>query len=166
MTSTEDYVTKSQIRTLFSTFTRQLKSGKLKAPVAPPDNTQNNDTENNVDDDTFVPSVDNDEVVQEEFMDIAEDVIARIATWEIGSWIVIRYKRQWIPGRIIPDERKEQLEEGLFIVECMERKKSGINSFRWPRSRDLAVLNARDLLLQIDQVTPVKEVELSTEEII
>ena len=90
---------------------------------------------------------------------IIEEVIAKTATWDVGSWVVVRYKRRWLPGRVIPSEGTHRVEEGTFLVECMERKNSGVNRFRWPRSRDLAIFEAIDMLLEINEHLPVPETE-------
>ena len=76
---------------------------------------------------------------QDELSDVMEQVVAKAATWDIGSWVVVRYKRKWLPGRIVPTEATYHIEEGSSLVYCMERKNSGVNRFRWPRSRDLAI---------------------------
>ena len=65
-----------------------------------------------------------------------------ISLWEPGSCVVIRYRRQWLPGRLVPaEECQEQLDEGIFVVDCMERKQYGVNRFKWPRSRGLLVVD-------------------------
>ena len=49
----------------------------------------------------------------------------------------------------------------------MERKQYGVNRFKWPRSRDLLVVDRSDLLLEMEKVTPLQETEqLSTGEIV
>ena len=58
-------------------------------------------------------------------------------------------------------------DDNSFIVSCMERKKHAANRFKWPRSRDLLVVERNDLLLEICEVTPIAEVdELSTGEVV
>ena len=107
-----------------------------------------------------------DDINQEEINDVIEQVIAKTATWDIGSWVVVRYRRKWFPGRIVPADA-HHIEEDTFLVDCMERKNSGLNRFRWPRSQDLAIFEAMDMLLQIDEPLPVAETEsLSTGEIV
>ena len=98
--------------------------------------------------------VDDDELIQEELEDIAEDVIARVSTWEVGSFVVTRNRRSWLPGRIIPNDTDREIDEEYFLVECME-KKSGKNIFRWPASRKVKELHVTDLLIEIDEVTPL-----------
>ena len=49
----------------------------------------------------------------------------------------------------------------------MERKTRETNRFKWPRSRDLLVVERNDLLLEISEVTPIAEVDkLSTGEVV
>ena len=146
--SPKDYVTKSQIRALFSNFTKQLKDGTLEDPAEKLK--KNPSTEVAVD----PVVVDDDELIQEELEDIAEDVIARVSTWEVGSFVVTRNRRSWLPGRIIPNDTDREIDEEYFLVECME-KKSGKNIFRWPASRKVKELHVTDLLIEIDEVTPL-----------
>ena len=44
----------------------------------------------------------------------------------------------------------------------MQRKQYGVNTFKWPHSRDIVVVDRRDMLLQIHQVTPLQEMEQLT----
>ena len=152
--STKDYVTTSQVRSLFSSFARKLNDGTLKAPCPIGNNSRDTDEPA---EDAQEPSTD--DLNQDEVDDIIEEVISKSVTWEIGSWIVVRYKRKWLPGRIIPSEGTHHIQEGSFLVECMERRNSGVNRFRWPRSRDLVIVAAIDMLLEIDEPLPVAETD-------
>ena len=108
-----------------------------------------------------------DDLNQDELSDVIEQVIAKAATWDIGSWVVVRYKRKWLPGRIVPIEATYHIEEGSSLVDCMERENSGVNRFGWLRSWDLAIFEPMDMLLEINEPLPVSETEhLSTGEIV
>ena len=143
--SSKDYVTTSQVRSLFYTFAKKLNDGTLKEPID-----KNRDVP---EDNTEEPTLD--DLNQDELSDVIEQVIAKAATWDIGSWVVVRYKRKWLPGRIVPTEATYHIEEGSSLVDCMERKNSGVNRFRWPRSRDLAIFEPMDMLLEINEPLPV-----------
>ena len=149
--SSKDYVTKSQIRSLFSNFARLLNNGTLTEPI--------NDIEDKVvhskaGEMTIFPDHNEDET-----NNVIEEIISDVATWDVGSWVVVRYNRKWLPGRIVPAEDIHHLEEDNFLVDCMGRKNPGANRFRWPKSRDLCLFERVDMLLEINEPSPVAETQ-------
>ena len=149
--SPKDYVTKSQIRSLFCNFTMKLKEGTLKDPA---ETLTGKATPNSMIVEPLV--VDQDELLQEELEDIAEDVIARVSTWEVGALVVRRNRRSWLPGRIVPNDTGKDLDDDYYLVVSME-KKSGKNIFRWPAMPVRKEVHVMDLLIEIGELTPVKE---------
>ena len=105
--SVNDYVTPAQIRSLFSSFTRKLKAGTL---VAPTPKLQDDTSEEDCSED---PS-NADCMYEDELVDVVDEVMTDMSLWNPGSWVVIRYRRQWLPGRLVPaEECQEGLDEGL-----------------------------------------------------
>ena len=166
-TSTKDYVTKTQVQSLFSSFTRKLTDGKLLPPTPPTAIATTHEQEKLEDDLDLDEDLSADDIGQDMVRDVIEQVISKSVTWDIDTWVVIRYKRNWLPGMIIPKDSSHPSEEEIFVVKCMERKGSGKNFFKWPRYPDLVAVDLLDMLLQIDEPMPVQETEkLSTGEIV
>ena len=136
--SSEKYVTVSQIRSLFSRFSKDLRDGNLKDP------TQVEETQD-----------------FDDFADAVDDVVLILSTWEPSSWVVVKFGKQWYPGQILnAEERGVKIDEVWYMVNCMERKQYGVNRFKWPRVQDIEMYEKSDLLLQIKEVIPVQETEV------
>ena len=141
--STDLYVTVPQIRALFSSFSRKYRDGTLKNPG------DNSDIEP-------------DEDQTDEILSTTDQTVSRLLTWEIGSWVVVKYGRQWYPGRILQHNEGED----EYSVSCMIRKQPNCNCFRWPTSMDVETYDPGDMLLQIDEGTPIHTETLISGEII
>ena len=103
----------------------------------------------------------------EDIADAVDNAMSVLSSWEIGYWFVLKYGKQWYPGCIRPPgECDEVVEDGFYLVCCMERKQYGINCFRWPAVPDIDVYHRDDLLLQIKELTPVNTEILSSVEIV
>ena len=141
--STDLYVTVPQIRALFSSFSRKYREGTLKNPEEEAENpVDSNDT-------TMVIEPDEDQI--DGLLDTIDKALSSLSTWEIRSWVVVKYGRQWYPGRILQHNEGED----EYSVTCMMRKQHNSNCFRWPESTDIEIYDPDDILLQIDEVTPI-----------
>ena len=168
-TSTKDYVTSRQIRSLFSNFTKKLKENTLKEPTPPLLTSSGipipSTDECDVDDDNSTEDAD---VREDELSDVTHSVIGDISTWDVGTWVVIRHRRMWLPGRIAPKEDVQELhvDNDCYAVDCMERRQRA-NKFKWPIGRSLRIVHKNDILLEIESVTPLPETEqLTTGEVV
>ena len=162
--STKDYVTAKQIRSLFSTFTRKFKGNTLVEPtpshITAPSETSGAST---LDDDDDGYDYDDDSR-EEELMEVTEDIISQISTWEEGTWVVVRYRRKWLPGQIVPpnDVNSVDIDEDHYLVSCMERKPYSNKLFKCPTKPDPPITHRSDILLEIKALTPASETELLT----
>ena len=41
-----------------------------------------------------------DDIRHESLVTVADDVISAISMWEVNSWVVVKFGRQWLPGQI------------------------------------------------------------------
>lgn len=153
--STKDYVTAKQIRSLFSTFARQLKDNTLVEPTPyilkiSAGTTSSANTPKNVELENSEEVEKLENRVEEDLMEVAEDIIARISTWIEGMWVVVRTRRRWLPGRIVSSDDVDfkVVEDSSFVVDLMERMQNS-NKFRWPQSRDIRIFDRDDILLSI-----------------
>ena len=157
--STKDYVTSKQIRSLFHNFTRQLKDNTLVEPT--PSLVEKSRMKS---DDrgcaSVAPSVElvedleSDDHADEVLMQVTEDIMADISTWDEGTWVVVRNRRKWLPGQIVScDSADIEKSDNSFAVDCMEGNRG--NKFRWPQSRDIRLFDKCDILLEITDVTPI-----------
>lgn len=87
-----------------------------------------------------------------------------ISTWEADTWVVVKFGKQWYPGQILnAEEQGIEIENDWYVVSCMEREPYSVNRFKWPSRPDIEMYEKCDLLLEINEVTPVQNTELASE---
>ena len=109
--STEMYVTVPQIRALFSSFSKKYREGTLTEPVF-------NTVEEN---DEITGGLDEDDKCVDDMTNTVDIAMSSLSTWDIGCWVVVKFGRQWYPGRIVPPVENENSDE-CYFVSCMMRK--------------------------------------------
>ena len=146
--SADKYVTVQQIRSLFTRFSTAYREGTLKDPTE--DTQDNTMVQDNVDI--------ADELYQNDFDDAVDDVMSVLATWETDTWVVVKYGKKWYPGTIMnPEDEGIEIEDGFYMVNCMERRPHCSNQFRWPSTPDIEIYSKNDLLTKIDGVKPIQQ---------
>ena len=99
------YVTSTRIRTLFSTFSRQLREGTLKPPTEK--GKDRGDESDNEETQPVVEEVNIDEVTIDEddniyYVDLSkevQEVMSLVSDWDIDDYAAVRYESLWYPGK-------------------------------------------------------------------
>ena len=128
----KEYVTSIQIRSLFSSFSRKVREGRLEPPW------QKNEREEEIEEKRGEKSnVSKDDTLEDDHQyDIANEaacILNEICDWEICDFVAVRYGESWYPGEIVNiDDNKE------IYVTCMEYVDASKidNRFRWPSRKD------------------------------
>ena len=137
------YVTSTQIRTLFSTFSRQLREGTLKPPTEK--GKDRGDEGDNEETQPVVEEVNIDEVTIDEddniyYVDLSkevQEVMSLVSDWDIDDYVAVRYESLWYPGKIIGVNEDDSFEISCFeYVVTFERS----NKFRWPARKDIKAM--------------------------
>ena len=113
----EEYLTASQIKSLFGRYTRQLKQGKLKEPP-------------NVN--IGIDETDYEEVQEiEPGVEIGNTIIESIFNdnHEFGDWVVVLYENNWYPGEVQEVTDSDVKLKWLYSI--------GRNQFKWPTQDDI-----------------------------
>ena len=149
------YVTSTQIRSLFSTFAKKLKDGTL-SPPTPKSVDQSKDDETPLETDELKSNeTSSGESIDDDYaIDLGNEVhkvLSEIADREAGVYVAVRYDDLWFPGRILSVH-----DDGSVDVMCMEYvdKFNLTNKFRWPAD-DHLTYDREDLLLKIDEPTKI-----------
>ena len=148
------YVTASQIKSLFSTFKRQHEDGTLRPPTPPKSSTEerqnySNDpsaeigTEDISEEDG--ESDENDRV--SELRGEIDEIIHSLDDWQVDDFVALRYETVWYPGKII------EMDDEMYLVSRMEYadNTSSTNKFHWPVPETLNKVGHRDILLKLDE---------------
>ena len=155
MKDPEHYVTVQQIRSLFSTWSKSYREGKLKPPEkkkaqqskkkTSAENTASDDEIDEIDESACVQ--DDDEAV--EYHNCLTNAVADVCSqWEVDDWVVVKYDNDKFPGQITT------VEDGGVLVDCMHECFPGEsrNHFRWPHPRDNTTLyDTEQILCSIKQ---------------
>ena len=140
--SVDYYVSRQQIRSLFSRWSKQLRQGTLIAP------TSSND-EMNVDcNGNECKELDEDgdaEQYQTELHHLAKVSVV----WFKGEWLVILYENEWYPGVIV-----EVTGTGT-VVDCMKNVSIGKNCFRWHTPKDIMTYSDDEIVCKISPPIPI-----------
>ena len=158
-----EYVSSQQIRSLFSTFAKQLKDGTLKEPQPPKTNTEevaipmddDNDDDGDGEENETSSGVADEETEYDLHMEIVgevNDIFNELSDWKVGDYVAVCDDGDWLPGKItmLNDDKSA-------VVTRMNRidNESG-NRFRWPIDREDKGAHPREsLILKIDEPQPV-----------
>ena len=141
----DQYVKKSQITTLFSTFATQLKNGTLKRPTRKSTEDANNEKE-------IEPQVKTrgEEHNDNYHIDLAaevQQVMSEVSDWEVGSYVAVRRDHSWYPGKItkLQDDGRVEVIRMTYIDEFAQT-----NKFRWS-GRSASNYDRKDLLFEISE---------------
>ena len=142
----KEYVTSSQIRSLFSTFSKQLREGTLKAPEQGKKDHDDYGEKEHIDE---VDEVD-EENENEYQLTIHKNVLAVVtdlAEWEIGDYVAACYNDKWYPGQVTVLN-----DDGSVTVNCMRYVDQyfSANKFVWPSQKDEKKYEKDELLLKLD----------------
>ena len=141
----------SQIRSLFSSFSKKNKQNSLLPPKPPmqPNNVQT--TVVDTDEEVVVDEEEGKEVESEDLnIDIQREllhVMSDLADWEVNDYVAVVYNDNWYPGVVtsINDDK-------TITVNCLEyadRFKSS-NKFSWPKHKDEKPYDIDDVILKLD----------------
>ena len=149
-----EYVTSQQIRSLFSSFAKQLKEGTLKEPQPPAviHDTNldgeiydiNDESEGNIEDmEQSEPTFD---VVLE-----ANRVFSELMKLKVGDYVAVRRETQWFPGKV-----NVIIEDGSLEVSLMKFADDfrRTNRFRWIGDGEVHICQRTDILLNIVKPIP------------
>ena len=148
----EEYVTSQQIRSLFSTFAKQLRDGTLKEPEAIARE------QNETSEELYDPDPEENNNQHTSMIDIAQEanqVFNAIAEWNVGDYVAVKYETQWFPGKIMMIH-----DDGALDVSCMKYVDpfNRSNKFRWvgplEGHEDTITYSKEDILLKIKEPCP------------
>ena len=148
------YVTPAQIKSLFSTFSRQKRDGTLTAPVKPKttetqrqENVTIDEDEVEYEDERIGEEDETDESVHiSDLRDEVDEILHNLNDWKINDFVAVRWQQAWYPGKIL--EMNE-----TYLVSLMEYVDNPrfTNKFRWPEETAVNEFDYRDILLKLDE---------------
>ena len=157
----KEYVTPSQIRTLFSSFATKLKDGTLEEPKEKaPKRKQSKKKENKASTSSAEGEVEDDddevleEVVQRDETDFHEEVeksafevMATLAEWEVGEYVALVCNDSWYPGIVtmVNDDGTAKVKRMKYTDDFRNT-----NKFAWPKKNDERPYGIDKLLLKLE----------------
>ena len=154
------WVTPTQIRSLFSTFSKKLKAGNLEPPVKKTAGTAKQKSNPCTADNGSKDEMDDVEIVEEVQQEVPEyilnsdiqrevfEVMAELAEWDVDEYVAVIRNDYWCPGKITGIRN-----DGCDVI-CMEYvERSPSNKFEWSETEKSQFYLKEDLLLKIDPPT-------------